>query len=266
MLSKLEFDAPWQDRLHAARALAAFPGPDTIEAIEKVAKFDFDVVVRAAALETLGKIGSPSQLSLLLSALDDQEATLRIAAEAALERLPWDLIKSTVLKTVERTENPMLMRSLLSLLVKNRHEDLEQLAFRALDMAGDTKTLALRIIAKAANPAQYDRILKLSLRPQAPEQTVLAIEYLASVGFPEAEATLQHLAITSLYSAVQLAACKALSELGSEKSVPVIQAVSSTNVISVAEEAKDYLVTLQNRLGLNITEDFQSQLDELFEP
>lgn len=85
-LTRLAAHGDAEVRVQVARALGAFPHPESIAALSQLAR-DAEWTIRAQAVRSLGRVGDPGSLALLRLALGDSEWWVRQRAALALQRL-----------------------------------------------------------------------------------------------------------------------------------------------------------------------------------
>ena len=266
LIETLEGGSSWEIRASAARELGECKAESAIAALRKAATYDEDALVRAAVLEVLGRMGDVQNVPLLVASLKDPHGEVRLAALDALRAYDWDVIRSTILHTIQRSDSPKIVTGLLTLLADRPLQGAEEAIISALERfdTTDVTLLAVRLLGRFEDLETENYLIKYALRNVGPETVIATIESLVARNSTNAESTLQHLAMTSTMSHVQIAACDALSKLGTKASIDILETLAMTETGPLAEAASQAAVKLQNRLGLNITDTLEKMMDDMF--
>ena len=134
--------------------------------------------VRAAAIQSLARIGSPAAVPLLAAAAADADATVADAARATLAGLPGLEVDAGITALLDQPD-PRTRAMAADLIARRR---ITTALPRLLKLAGDTdpglSSAGLKALADLAGPAEVPALLDLMIRsasPQAVEKTLVAI-------------------------------------------------------------------------------------------
>ncbi len=134
--------------------------------------------IRAAAIQSLARIGSPAAVPLLAAAAADADATVADAARSTLAGLPGLDVDAGITALLDQRD-PKTRAMAADLIARRR---ITTALPRLLQLAGDTdpglSSAGLKALAELAGPAEVPALLDLMIRstaPQAVEKTLIAI-------------------------------------------------------------------------------------------
>ncbi len=176
---------------------AVSAGSSAISALVRVAK-DSDTSTRLAAVQALGKTGSPETVLPLVEALKDQDGGVRAAAAEALEKVgashaveplllairdPDRYVRSTVARALSFTQDARAVAPLINLLRSHEHEIVEA-AVQALTRLGHLAIPQLIGLLSETSQFLIDPAMKTLVKIGA--DSVQPLIQLMQEGFPPA--------------------------------------------------------------------------------
>jgi cellulose synthase operon protein C len=238
------------ERAALARLLGRTGSPRAVSALGPIADAADDVELRLAAIDGLGMLGAAGQDRVLLSALDDEDASVRLAAAVALRRSASGAAARVLLDRLGRAaeqDRAALALALGGALERSKSSDDAARAERLMraSHAGERDAL-IEALGRVAGEGGSKRLLSLATSSAEIADRAKIAEALGS--HPEAREGLAKLAL-DVDGSVRANAIWSLGSIGGAGQIPVLERALADRDVAVAGNAAAALGRVGKRSG-----------------
>lgn len=249
------------ERLGLATILGLTRSARAAPTLMAMAKDADDVALKRVALEALGLLGPAGQQQVLLTALDDEEPTIRFAAALSLRESANTSTAAELLRRLRRAaeqDRQALLLALTGALEKNRDPAITK-AVRDLALAsrGGARDALLETVGNATTDNTAALLVEWSAEPADVADRAKLAEALAAQ--PKAVRTLERLA-QDVDGSVRANAAWSLGAMASSREVPVVKKLAADRDVAVAGNAVAALGRIAVRLGIDVTRELCAAL------
>jgi HEAT repeat protein len=198
---------------------------------------DSQEMVRLAALERLGQIGSAACIPMLFQAATAGSASAQKAAVAALARVPDPSAGSAIAKLAEQGEPKSRVAAISALARRNDQTALPVLLKYAGESDPEVSAAACAALAKLGTDNELDGLIQLVLAGKTPGATA-ALQAVATRGHDKSAAAQKIIALTQTAPPQQLAILfEILSLLGGNEALTAVSISAGSSNAEVKDAA-----------------------------
>jgi HEAT repeat protein len=241
------------ERAALARLLGRTGSPRAVAALSPIAEAADDLELRIAAIEALGMLGPAKQDAVLLEALDDEEANVRLAAAVALRRSASGAASRALLDRLGRAaeqDRAALALALGGALERSKEPAHAERADKLLRASqGGERDALIEAIGRISGEGGSKRLADLAASSADIADRAKVAEALAS--HPESHAVLVKLA-ADVDGSVRANAVWSLGSFGGARELPVLERALGDRDVAVAGNAAAALGRVGQRTRLAV--------------